>query len=56
MNKKNKYSIYINCRLSNEENKNLKSVMNHLKIYNKSKIVRLLINNNEFVKKNKGGV
>lgn len=56
MKNNNKYSVYMNCRLTNKENKNLNNIMNHLKIYNKSKAIRWLINNNKFIKKNSGGV
>jgi len=47
---KRKYRIYMNVRLSDNENKALKKLMEILNNHNKSEVVRYLINNNDIVK------
>ena len=46
---KRKYRIYMNVRLSDNENKALNELMEILNNHNKSEVVRYLINNNNIV-------
>jgi len=46
-----KYSVTINCRINNNEKEILKQLMKVLGTFNKSEVVRFLINNNNIIKR-----